>query len=269
MRAVEITALGGFDKVAWDGASDTYPSKCIMKQLSFKEALTVVHEGHLRGLVTYFSAGFKSNEIHQAGYAGVDGIGIGGAQALRLMDSQSGMHGPYTEENIPSILGNRDEAAKSTRGRGVQLLARLDTMSIEGSLSQEEDSLRHELFAVLLAANERNQKSEIKDLLLRLARIAALPSEGTMPYLHRAKRLLEAERPMIKKFCSSEHWERMVRVLRTLIEANDEANIMEEYDSEPWLSMREKYRMAQSLLHSRVGYVRRASFTLPVNLSNP
>ena len=27
-RAVELAALGGFDKVTWDGASDSYPSKC-------------------------------------------------------------------------------------------------------------------------------------------------------------------------------------------------------------------------------------------------
>jgi hypothetical protein len=25
-RAIEIAALGGFDKVTWDGASDSYPS---------------------------------------------------------------------------------------------------------------------------------------------------------------------------------------------------------------------------------------------------
>jgi hypothetical protein len=27
-RAVELAILGGFEKCTWDGASDTYPSKC-------------------------------------------------------------------------------------------------------------------------------------------------------------------------------------------------------------------------------------------------
>jgi hypothetical protein len=98
--SIEITVIGGFDKITWDGASDTYPSKCIMYQLTFEEALTIVHQAHLRGLITYFSAGFKFNEIQYAVYAGVDGIGIGGAQVLRYMDVETGMHGPYTEENI-------------------------------------------------------------------------------------------------------------------------------------------------------------------------
>ena len=260
MRAVEITSIGGFDKVTWDGASDTYPSKCIMYQLTHKEALTIVHEAHLRGLVTYFSAGFKFNEIRHAVYAGIDGIGIGGAQVLRYMDSQSGMHGPYMEENITRILSNRDEAAKSARGRGVHLLARLDTMYFEGSLSREEDVLRQKLFAALLAEEE----GEIEDLLLRLARVAALPSEGTLPHLHRAKRLVEAERPMLKEFCTQEQWDGLVRTLRALIVARDEANIVEEYDSDPWLSVREKYRMSQCPRDSRICYVRQASFTLSI-----
>lgn len=260
MRAVEITSLGGFDKVTWDGASDTYPSKCIMFQLTHQEALTIVHEAHLRGLVTYFSAGFKFNEIRHAVYAGVDGIGIGGAQVLRYMDSQTGMHGPYMEENIPMILGNRDEAAKSVRGRGVHLLARLDTMYFEGSLSRQEDALRQKLFAALMAADE----TEIESLVLRLAKISALPSEGTQPHLHRAKRLVEAENPMLKEFCSQDTWDTLMRVLRALIVARDEANIMEEYDSDPWVSVRQEYRMSQCPRDSRICYVRQTSFTLPV-----
>lgn len=260
MRAVEITSIGGFDKVTWDGASDTYPSKCIMYQLSHQEALTIVHEAHLKGLVTYFSAGFKFNEIRHAVYAGVDGVGIGGAQVLRYMDSSSGMHGPYTEENIPRILANRDEAARSCRGRGVHLLARLDTMYFEGSLSREEDALRQKLFAALLAIDE----AETEALLLRLASVEALPAEGGQPHLHRARRLVEAERPMLREFCEEGEWEGLVRVLRALIVARDEANVMEEYDSDPWLSLRERFRMSQCPRDSKICYVRQASFTLPI-----
>lgn len=258
MRAIQITSFGGFDKVTWDGASDTYPSKCIMYQLNHKEALTIVHEAHLKGLVTYFSAGFKFNEIRHAVLAGVDGIGIGGAQVLRYMDSETGMHGPYMEENIPRILANRDEAAQSVRGRGVHLLARMDTMYFEGCLSRDEDVLRQKLFRALQDIDE----TQISDLLLRLARITALPCEGDLPHLHRARRLVESEKPMLREFCTEEEWERLTSVLRALIVARDEANIMEEYDSDPWLCVREKYRYSQCPRDSKICYVRQASFTM-------
>ncbi|XP_035824883.1 uncharacterized protein LOC101851258 [Aplysia californica] len=163
-RAIEITALGGFDKVTWDGASDTYPSKCIMYQLTFEEALTLNHVAHEQGIVTYFSAGFKFDEIQHAVFAGVDGIGIGGAQVLRYMDSTSGMHGPYMEENIPVIMARRDEAAWSTRGRGVKLLTRLDTMFFEGSISRPRNDQRQRLFEYLLAQDLGKIESVLADL---------------------------------------------------------------------------------------------------------
>lgn len=260
MRAIQITSFGGFDKVTWDGASDTYPSKCIMYQLNHKEALTIVHEAHLKGLVTYFSAGFKFNEIRHAVLAGVDGIGIGGAQVLRYMDSETGMHGPYMEENISRILANRDEAAQSVRGRGVHLLARMDTMYFEGCLSRDEDALRQKLFRALQDIDE----TQISDLMLRLASITALPCEGDLPHLHRARRLVESENPMLREFCTEEEWERLTSVLRALIVARDEANIMEEYDSDPWLCVREKYRYSQCPRDSKICYVRQASFTMPL-----
>ena len=37
--------------MTWDGASDTYPSECIMYQLSHEDALTLVHEAHERGVL--------------------------------------------------------------------------------------------------------------------------------------------------------------------------------------------------------------------------
>ncbi|KAJ3153585.1 hypothetical protein HDU89_000627 [Geranomyces variabilis] len=81
-RGIEIAALGGFDKITWDGASDEYPSKCIIERLGFGNALELVHLAHKAGFVTYFSAGFKMHQIADAVLTGVDGIGIGGAQVL-------------------------------------------------------------------------------------------------------------------------------------------------------------------------------------------
>lgn len=125
-RGIELAALGGFDKVTFDGASDTYPSQCVILQVSFENALELVHLAHQAGLITYMSAGFKFAHIADAVYSGVDGIGIGGAQILRYMDSKTGHHGPYTEEFIDKIDFERDQAAHSVRGRGVNLLCRLD-----------------------------------------------------------------------------------------------------------------------------------------------
>lgn len=259
MKAVMITSLGGFDKVTWDGASDTYPSKCIMYQLTYEEALRIVHEAHLKGLVTYFSAGFKFNEIKHAVYAGVDGIGIGGAQVLRFMDSETGMHGPYTEENIPIILKNRDEAAKSLRGRAVELLVRLDTMFYEGSITRPQEYLRQKLFKALLKIDEE----EITELVNQLVDVAKLPREGNTPFLYRAKRIAEAENPMLKDFCSQEEWESFVKHLKCLTVARDEHSLMEEYDSDPWLSIRQRYRLSQCPRDARICYVRQTSFNIP------
>lgn len=125
-RGIELSSLGGFDKVTFDGAGDTYPSQCVIRQISVAKALELVHLAHQAGLITYMSAGFKFDHIADAVYTGVDGIGIGGAQILRYMDAKTGHHGPYTEEFIDRIDYERDKAANSIRGRGVNLLCRLD-----------------------------------------------------------------------------------------------------------------------------------------------
>ena len=150
-NAILFTKLGGFDKATWDGASDTYPSKCIVPyQLTLAQAVTIVHMAHSVGLLTYFSAGFKLDEIKVAVLAGIDGVGIGGAQILRLMDDATGYHGPYLQESIDGILHKRDEAANCTYGKSVHLLAKLDTMYFEGSLTDDENKIRESLFEVLV-----------------------------------------------------------------------------------------------------------------------
>lgn len=100
-RGIDLALLGGFDKCTWDGAADSYPSHCVVLQLGFQNSLELVHRAHSLGLTTYMSAGFKLHNIRDAVLSGVDGIGIGGAQILRYMDSVSGMHGPYVSP-LPS-----------------------------------------------------------------------------------------------------------------------------------------------------------------------
>lgn len=256
-RAIDLTALGGFEKVTWDGASDTYPSKCIMYQLTFEEALTIVHEAHIRGLVTYFSAGFKFEEIKFAVFAGVDGIGIGGAQVLRFMDIASGMHGPYMEENIPRILKSRDDAASSTRGIGVCLLARLDTMYFEGSIDKDQDLSRQKLFDVLVKID----LLAINNIIETMCIVQSFEDEGNFPLMGTAKRLASAQNPYLKDSAISEsEWGDFLTLLKTFIVDEDEEGLIDMYDGEPWLTYRRCYRENHSEHHQTV--TRKASFGL-------
>lgn len=222
--AIEITVEGGFGTLTWDGASDTYPSKCIIYQLTPEAALTVNHEAHLRGLLTYFSAGFKYDEIKYTVYAGVDGVGIGGAQTLRFTDHGSGMHGLYTEENIPKILEKRDEAANSFRGKGAKLLARLDTMYYEGYISERQNHLRKELFLALHNINKENTEN-ILELLLD---VNEMKDEINEPLIGRGQRLIAVEHPLLKRYFEIK-WEPLVPLLKGLTAAKDIDLLSEEY----------------------------------------
>ncbi len=155
LLGIEVATLAGWDKITWDGAGDVYPSICVLEQIDFETALTWVHKAHEKGLTTYFSGGFKIGQGHIAAgvYTGVDGIGIGGAQVLRLLDKE-GHEGPFLEENIDIINQERDEAEVTIRGRAARLLACLDHLYFEGSLLEELEPLRQELFQEMLAINE-------------------------------------------------------------------------------------------------------------------
>ncbi|RUS30855.1 hypothetical protein BC938DRAFT_478858 [Jimgerdemannia flammicorona] len=83
-RAIEVAALGGFDKVTWDGALDTYPSRCIIEQLGFQNDIGLVHLAHSASFVIYFSAGFKFHNITDAVLSGVDGIGLAGYKSSNI-----------------------------------------------------------------------------------------------------------------------------------------------------------------------------------------
>ena len=104
---------------------------------------------------------------------------------------------------------------------------------------------------------------QISTLSLSLARVAALPEEGNTPLLHRARRLVDADQPMLQDYCTQEEWAKLSRVLRGLLVARDEASMLEEYHSAPWLCLREQYRRAQCPRDSRICYVRQASFSIP------
>lgn len=149
LLGIELVKEGGFNKVTWDGSADTYPSVPIMEQIPHETAVELVHRAHEQGLLTYFSAGFRLPQIAAAVHSGVDGVGIGGAQILRYMDADTGFHGPFQPENIPAILAARDEAARSPLGRAAAMLARLDWLSSQGRLDEEQEQMRSELYEAL------------------------------------------------------------------------------------------------------------------------
>lgn len=263
-RGIELAALGGFDKVTFDGAADTYPSYCVILQVTFQNALELVHLAHQAGLLTYMSAGFKFAHIADAVYSGVDGIGIGGAQILRYMDAKTGHQGPYTEEFIDRIDHERDQAANSIRGRGVQLLCRLDVssspaesqlladltiqrMSYEGSITTSEESLRQPLYEGLHSMNE----SLISQILSNpiLTSITSMSDDGEKPIIGTARRLLRSsavvkDHPLLLSTASPEvssKWGKLTKDLSNLVKQGDEEVLTQYYRSQPWTAFREEY----------------------------
>ncbi|KAI0364631.1 hypothetical protein BV20DRAFT_1057052 [Pilatotrama ljubarskyi] len=243
-RGIQLAAEGGFDKVTFDGASDTYPSVPIIKQLSFADALALVHEAHSVGLVTYMSAGFTFKNIKDAVYTAVDGIGLGGAQILRCMDKKTGMHGPYTEENIDRIKVEREDAEKSVRGRGALLLARLDQMHFEGSLTEAEAAIRILLYHALL----QQDVVEVERILSEepeAGMILSIYHDGEQPYVGRARRILRSEAPLLRMGAADDPvWAKFARTLRDKVAVKDEVGLQELYQEPTWTSIRAAYRQA-------------------------
>ncbi|KAG8705188.1 hypothetical protein FRC09_003110 [Ceratobasidium sp. 395] len=265
-RAIELAALGGFEKVTWDGAADTYPSVPTLQakpgdggQLSRIDAIKLVHWAHSVGLTTYFSAGFKTRHIKTAVYSGVDGIGIGGAQVIRGMDHTSGMQGEYQESRIEDLIAARDDAAKSTQGRAAKLLARLDQMFFEGSINTQEQAKRIELFTLLSVepVDEAAIDAVLNDEVLKDTwRIdfheheGGDPEErgdGEKPWKGRANRLIhqrnDNSHPLLRLYGGHEadkNWKKFTASLQH--EIDREGDIHSLYMSNQWKEMRRSYQ---------------------------
>ena len=215
---IELTEAGGFGKVTWDGSADTYPSKCILEQLSHSQAVELVSKAHEKGLLTYFSAGFRYHHLPLAVYTGVDGVGVGGAQILRYMDKTTGYHGPFKPENISEILRIRDEAANSWQGKAAALLSRLDRMFYEGSLTVNENSLRLELFEAVKAQN----KTTCEQLLNQLSSIAQLPADTQHPLMEWGTRIiLSGETSLMAQGKTREEWTSFIWSIKQAIQEKD------------------------------------------------
>lgn len=220
---IEIVKAGGFDKVTWDGTANTYPSKCVIEQLTFKEALTLVHRAHEEGLITYFSAGFRFNHLPQVLYTGVDGIGLGGAQILRYMDKNTGYHGPFKEENIAKIIEIREEATKDIKGKAAILLSRLDRMYFEKSITPEDNEKREVLYSQL-----RDEKVvDLASTIVELAHIDSLPNDDSHPLIGWAERIVSANTSSIAAQSFAGRWNEFIMSLQVAMENQDYEKLAE------------------------------------------
>lgn len=183
---VQLARAGGFDKIAWDGASNEVPSKPIVEQLTHAELVDLVHFAHENGLETYVSAGMRAEHMKHAVFAGVDGVGIG--TSMHYVDPKTKLMGALKPEAIHEALRARDQAAAQPLGRAAAILARLDQMSFEGSLLPDEDKLRGALHRAVRAQSER-EALEVLDHLVRVERIEPV-SLLDSPTLARGRRML-------------------------------------------------------------------------------
>ncbi len=143
--AVTLVGLGGFNKVAWDGASNGPSVPIVGEQLKRAQLLDVVHAAHQSGLETYISAGMTPENMRDAVYIGVGGVGIG----TKLHHQSEGVIGEIDPAKVLQALTVRRQASTEIYGSAASHLARLDWRYAEGSLTPKTNELRLELFTHL------------------------------------------------------------------------------------------------------------------------
>ena len=153
-----------------------------MEQLGYKNSLELVHKAHEVGLLTYFSAGFrfKLTDIVQTG---TDGIGLGGAQILRFMDSKNGFQDPFKRKMLRFSISTKLQIALSV---GAILLTRLDRMYFEGSLPEWANGQRNTLYKALLNKDEETTNN----ILDSLQEIMQLPIDLVHPLVAWGQRII-------------------------------------------------------------------------------
>ena len=184
---IELARSGGFEKIAWDGASNEVPSRPLVEQLTHEQLVDLVHMAHEAGLETYISAGMVAAHMRDAVHAGVDGVGIG--TSMHYVDSRTKLMGALKPDAIREALRVRDEAEGDPLGSAARTLARLDQMHFEGSLLEAEDAARRALHLALRARDEAAAREPMK----RLERVHALGEVDLLgsPTLARGRRRLD------------------------------------------------------------------------------
>ncbi|KAH3759992.1 ribose 5-phosphate isomerase, type A [Pelomyxa schiedti] len=182
---IKIAAEGGFDKVTWDGARS--------------EMLTLAHEAHRAGLITYVSAGMTKETIHIPVEAGMDGVGIGVDLHYMAPDKSLGALCP---SKIKEILEHRNRAQEMLMGRAARLLAYLDYKVYEGTNTSAEYQLSEALFKAMLSKNETSVGELIQHGAPLTPLNAPLPPADDVnvydKYVSHARELLATEHPAIE-----------------------------------------------------------------------
>lgn len=151
------------------------------------------------------------------------------------------------QQRITKITTARDEAALSVRGRGATLLARLDSMHSEGSLTPQEVSLRSQLYNALL----RGDVALVQQLLSDdpgAASALILPADDDKPSLSRARRLLRSSQPALRQAASRMGeegkviWDEFVRRLEELVMDADEEMCAAYEKEEVWARLLRNYK---------------------------
>lgn len=159
-------------------------------------------------------------------------------QVLRFMDHNSGMHGPYQEENLPIILGLRNAAQATVLGRGVGLLCRMDRMYFEGTITEAENTVR----LVLLKQLQTDNEAEVESILADMSRIVDMPDDGEKPMCGYFSRMLSADKPLIRDPAVMEvgdkGWKLLCAKVKALLDEEDEEELWDVYNMDPFLTWR-------------------------------
>ncbi|KAH3742731.1 ribose 5-phosphate isomerase, type A [Pelomyxa schiedti] len=210
---IKIAAEGGFDKVTRDGARSEVPSIPVSKTLDFGKMLTLAHEAHRAGLITYVSAGMTKETIHIPVEAGMDGVGIGVDLHYMAPDKSLGALCP---SKIKEILEHRNRAQEMLMGRAARLLAYLDYKVYEGTNTSAEYQLSEALFKAMLCKNETSVGELIQHGAPLTPLNAPLPPADDVnvydKYVSHARELLATEHPAVEALLPI-GWREKLRVM--------------------------------------------------------
>jgi hypothetical protein len=151
VSGVRVAQKAGFDRIAWDGASNELPSASLICQLGFGDLVELVHLAHENGLGSYVSAGMGPDDMSDATHSGVDAVGIG----ARMHLCDDGKIGEIDPAAIMEALRIRDEAAQDIFGRAANLLARMDTLAAGLVQSPKEERHRAQLYQAVRSRDEQ------------------------------------------------------------------------------------------------------------------
>jgi hypothetical protein len=146
--SVEVTRLGGWDRVTLDSAGTTFPSEPLVQLLPFEALVGWVHEAHSAGIETYISGRMDAGHIRLAVHAGVDGVGFGFAIHGGRGTTPAGRIDPGA---VKDLIEERNKEEASVPGRAARLLATLDDeyATPEHQMAADRAGLRHELFQAI------------------------------------------------------------------------------------------------------------------------